>query len=116
MATRLIEFYSMKFSATFAILILGYFFQPTMKILAKQDIIQRETVDTIFFAKGIIRQQPQSDIYLIECQEKFLKLNVLNLPKEYQEADLPIVFSGKIKLTYPMEDEAGDYFEITSIR
>lgn len=105
----------MKFLATFLIIILGYFYQPSTTKLSQTDILQRETVDTIMYAKGIIRHDPNSDIYLIECGERFLKLNVLNLPKAYQEADLPIVFSGNIKLTYPMEDEAGEYFEIKGI-
>lgn len=75
----------------------------------------RETVEVIKYAKGIIRQVGETDVFMIECADKHLKLNVANLPKAYKEADLPVVFSGEIKFTKPIEDEFGEFFLVSAI-
>ncbi len=78
--------------------------------------VSRETVEVISYAKGVVRQVGNSDEYMIECSARHLKLNPVNLPSEYREADLPIIFSGDIKATQPLEDEFGEYFEVKSIQ
>lgn len=76
---------------------------------------QRPTVETISNAVGEIRKIGDTDIYMIWCQDKFLKLNVINLPEKFRQQGLKINFSGNIKSTNTLEDEWGDLFELTSI-
>ena len=105
----------MKIIASFIIIIAGFLFNFKGDKKVADSPLSRETIDTIAYAKGIIRQMGNDNVFMIECAEKHIKLNVLNLPNEYKEADLPIVFSGNIKLTYPLEDEDGQYFEVKTI-
>ena len=109
----------MKIIATFIFILSGFLFNfnnggvDEKKVDAA--ILDRETVEVIDYAKGIVRQVGNTDTYMIECTEKHIKLNVINLPAEYKEADLPVVFSGNIKLTAPLEDEDGEFFEVKTI-
>ena len=105
----------MKVIASVMIIAVGFFFSTGEEKTTKKTILQRETVETIAYAKGIVQQVGNQDVYMIECPEKHLKLNVVNLPEEYKEADLPVTFSGNIKLTMPLEDENGDFFEVQTI-
>lgn len=105
----------MKIIASILIIAAGFLFKANEEKSGSENILQRETVEKVTSEKGIIRQLGSSDVYMIECADKHLKLNALNLPKEYKEADLPVIFSGNIKLTMPLEDENGDFFEVSSI-
>ncbi len=105
----------MKVIASILIIAVGFFFNINEEKTTGTTIIKRETVQTIAYAKGIVHQVGNQDVYMIECPEKHLKLNVVNLPEEYKEQDLPVTFSGNIKLTMPLEDENGDFFEVKTI-
>jgi hypothetical protein len=105
----------MKIILSAFVILSGMLFNFFVKKTAEPVLPTRETVEEVSYAKGIIRQVGNTDVYMIECGEKHLKLNPINLPSEYKEADLPVVFSGDIKVTPPLEDEFGDYFDIKSI-
>lgn len=105
----------MKIIVSILIIFVGFLFNANDKKTTRDDLLKRETVEKIGYAKGIIRQIGNTDRFIIECGDKHLKLLALNLPEEYREADLEVLFSGNIKLTYPLEDEDGEFFEVRSI-
>jgi hypothetical protein len=109
------EFYSMKMMGTILMVILGLMFDSKVDKGAGDNIAERETVETIQNAKGIVWKGGDDDVYTIECAEKHIKLNVINLPEKYRKNETTVIFSGNIKLTHPLEDNWGEFFEVTAI-
>lgn len=77
--------------------------------------IHRQTTETICNVKGVVRKIGNNGVYMIYCKAKHLKLHIINLPEKFKVADMPVVFSGNIKQTHPMEDDWGELFEVTNI-
>lgn len=109
------EFYTMKTIGTILMVVLGFMFDSKVDTGASENISNRETVETIQNAKGIVWKAGDEDVYTIECAEKHLKLNVINLPEKFKKDEAEVIFSGNIKLTHPLEDNWGELFEVTSI-
>ena len=109
------EFYIMKTIGTILMVVLGLMFDTKVDKGATDNIAERETVETIQNVKGVVWKAGDENVYTIECPEKHLKLNVINLPEKFKKDDAEITFSGNIKLTHPLEDNWGELFEITSV-
>ena len=81
-----------------------------------QSSAERPTIETISSETGVLYTIGKGDetVYMIECDHKPLKLHILNMPDGFS-GDIPVKVSGRIKATHPLEDEWGNYFELTSI-
>ena len=105
----------MKMMGTILMVILGLMFDSKVDTGTTDSIADRETVETIQNVKGVVWKAGDEDVYTIECAEKHLKLNVINLPEKFRKDEAEVTFSGNIKLTHPLEDNWGELFEITAI-
>lgn len=111
------EFCSMfKSIGTALIVATGLLFDTTSQTATTPDICKRETVGTLTNAEGVIRKIDEASVYMIYCKQQHLKLNVVNLAQPFRQADLKVIFSGNIKNTHPMEDNWGEFFEVTEIK
>ena len=111
------EFCTMfKSIGTALIVAFGLLFDTGSQTVSTPDISNRETVGTVANAEGVIRKIDEAGVYMIYCKQQHLKLNVVNLPQQFRQADLKIIFSGNIKKTHPMEDSWGEFFEVTEIK
>lgn len=79
-------------------------------------LLKRQTIEVVSHVKGELRKVGEEDIYVIWCGEKHLRLNPLNLPEHYKRPGMSFTFSGNIKATNTLEDEWGEFVEITDIQ
>lgn len=106
---------TMKMIGTILMVLIGFLFDSKVDIAKPDGIAQRKTVATLSNVKGTV-YKAMDDVYTIECGEKHLRLNVINLPEEFRKDNAEITFSGNIKLSQPLEDDWGELFEVTSVR
>ena len=111
----MLQFYNMKTVGTILMLVVGFMFNSKVETTVTDGFAKRETVGTVNNVKGIVWRVGDTDVYMIECGEKHLKLNAFNLPAQYKKDNTTITFSGNIKLTEPLEDDCGELFEVTTI-
>jgi uncharacterized protein YaaW (UPF0174 family) len=81
-------------------------------------ISQRKTIGSLKDAEGLVRNigSKEKPVYIIRYQKGFMNLLANNIPSEFQQDSLAVVFSGHMKEMSPMEDELGQYFVVNSIR
>ena len=81
-------------------------------------IYQRKTIGLLKDEAGIVRNigSKQNPVYIIRYQKGFMNLVANNIPSQFQQDSLVIMFSGEMKEMSPMEDELGQYFVVNGIR
>lgn len=78
---------------------------------------QRPTVEVLSDVKGIVKKvEGDEPVYIIDCPERYLRLQACNLPKAYQQEGRYVTVSGDIKAASTLEDEFGELFEVKEIR
>ncbi len=106
-----------KLIGTFLMVVIGLCFRSDPQGEKRTNgLIKRQTVETVSHVKGELRKVGEEDIYVIWCGEKHLRLNPLNLPEKYKRPGQTFTFSGNIKATNTLEDEWGEFVEITDIQ
>jgi hypothetical protein len=77
----------------------------------------RATVAVLSKEMGIIYTvgTDKDAIQVIECDHPPYRLNITN-PQHHIPSDTRVCFSGKAIATPPLEDEWGNYFEVTDIK
>jgi hypothetical protein len=81
-------------------------------------ISQRKTIGSIKEEAGLVRNigSKQNPVYIIRYQKGFMNLVANNIPSQFQQDSLVVIFSGDMKEMSPMEDELGQYFVLNGIR
>ena len=105
-----------KFIAAIIVLIAAVGFTVNIDTPKEDVYTNRKNVDVINNALGEIIKAGETGVYVIHCGEKYMDLNVYNLPKKFQQDKLKVTFSGNVKLTGTLEDDWGDLFEVTAIK
>jgi hypothetical protein len=106
-----------KIMGTLLMVITGFLLNSSLVNDGKADPSARKTVETIAGETGIIRKigDGETSLYMIDCRAKHLRLNVYNMPGQYQKDGLVVRFGGNIKSSSTLEDDFGEYFEITAV-
>lgn len=96
--------------------IIGFLLNSSLVNDSKTNPIVRETVETITGETGIVRKigDDETAIYMINCADRHLRLNVLNMPDKYKKDGITVRFTGNIKAASTLEDDFGALFEIVS--
>src|ERR1700712_814359 len=77
--------------------------------------LSRPTIEKINNEKGMLMKVEDASVFVIQCKDRYLRLNAINIPEKFSASENEITFSGNIKYTNPLEDEWGQLFEITDI-
>jgi hypothetical protein len=78
---------------------------------------QRPTVEMLNNVQGTVNMvEGDEPVFVIQCPQRYLRLQAYNLPARYQRHGLAVWVSGNIKATNTLEDGYGELFEVTAIR
>jgi hypothetical protein len=80
-------------------------------------IARRQTIEVVENHPGIVKNIGSAEIpvYVIFSEKYGLNFFPYNLPRPFQQPNIPVVFGGNMKEMHPLEDEYGQYFELVNV-
>ena len=97
---------------------IGVSFKKATDKSITQKISQRKNIASLKDKAGLVKNigSKENPVYIIRYTDEYLNLVTNNLPSIFQKDNLPVIFSGDMKVMNAMEDEQGQYFVVNSIR
>ncbi len=105
-----------KYIGTILMVIIGFSLDSQQLASPVQAPVERATTGLLEREAGTLYMvgSGKETVYVIECADQPYRLRVMNMPTGFSSGT-KVLISGRMKATQPIEDEWGDYFELTGI-